>query len=303
MQDEWDLWRPQVKMRERCSGTGKARRCTPTTEAVVEAANAGAAVKPLRATTQRSQSGMVRYPYQEGKIYEVYMAPHSATFLQLPPGERLATSVALNTDEKTPNAWAIGMAEQRRGQPDRQEILALRPLSAPQETTTALIFQSGLMIFCKLIATEKTAMVSVSWDLPAPPASTVQAPEVPIAQRPPKIDLGRLFTGYSIEPQGKVRPPWVPVSVFDDGTRTFIRFAEPLTYTRAPGVFGVTPTGGTALVQSHMYVRPDRPEQGAWLLVQGLHPALDLKDNAGLQVRIVRQAVSAAPVKEVKHVP
>jgi hypothetical protein len=52
-----------------------------------------------------------------------------------------------------------------------------------------------------------------------------------------------------------------------------------------------------------MYVRPDRPEQGAWLLVQGLWPALDLKDNAGLQVRIVRQAVAATPVKEGTYVP
>jgi type IV secretion system protein VirB9 len=303
MQDEWDLWRPQGKMRTQCVGKGRARRCTPLTDAVVDAANQGAAVKPTRATTQRSTSGMVRYAYQDDKIYEIYTAPHSPTFLKLPPGERLSAPIALNTNENTPNAWALGMAEQRKGEPDRQEIIALRPLQAPQETTTALIFHSGLFIFLKLIASEKTAMVSVSWDLPAPPASMLQAPEVPITQRPPKIDLGRLFTGYSIEPQGKVRPPWVPVSVFDDGTRTFIRFAEPLTFTRAPGVFGVTPTGGTALVQSHMYVRPDRPEQGAWLLVQGLWPALDLKDNAGLQVRIVRQAVSAAPVKEVKHVP
>ena len=110
-----------------------------------------------------------------------------------------------------------------------------------------------------------------------------------------------MHTAYRLEPQGKVTPPWVPVSTFDDGTRTYIKFQEALTYTRAPGVFGVTPQGTTALVQSHMYVMPGQPERGAWLLVQGLWPALELKDGAGLSMRIIRQAPQPGPSQEVTH--
>jgi hypothetical protein len=57
-----------------------------------------------------------------------------------------------------------------------------------------------------------------------------------------------------------------------------------------PAVFGVTPQGQPALVQSHLYIVPGRPEQGAWLIVQGLWPALELKDSTSLAVRLVRQA-------------
>ena len=54
-----------------------------------------------------------------------------------------------------------------------------------------------------------------------------------------------------------------------------------------PVVSGVQQNGSLALVQSRWYVRP---EHGAWLYVQGLWPALQLKDAQGLRVRVVRQA-------------
>jgi len=240
---------------------------------------------------------MVHYPYIAGTIYPIRLAPDSPTHLVLPPGERLAAAPAMNTDDKTPNAWVLGIAQQGKDG-TRQEVIALRPLQAGYRTTTALLFQSGLTIFCHLLATEGPAMVSVSWEMPPAPA---RSPELPSAQRPPQIDVGRLHTDYRLEPQGKLTPPWMPVAVFDDGTRTYVKFREALTYTRAPGVFGLTPQGTTALVQSHMYVIPNHPEQGAWLLVQGLWPALTLKDSAGLVVKVVRQAPQPPPYQEVSH--
>ena len=45
-----------------------------------------------------------------------------------------------------------------------------------------------------------------------------------------------------------------------------------------------------------MYVVPDQPERGAWLVVQGLWPRLDLKDTAGLTVQLLRQ-----PGQQVAH--
>ena len=48
--------------------------------------------------------------------------------------------------------------------------------------------------------------------------------------------------------------------------------------------------GSLALVHSRWYVRR---EHGAWLFVQGVHPALHLQDAQGLRVRVVRQVPSA----------
>jgi type IV secretory pathway VirB9-like protein len=228
---------------------------------------------------------MVRYAYHPEMVYDIRTAPASPTYLVLPAGERLAAPPAVN-----PDAWAVGVVQMGK-EASRQEAVVIRPLQAGQDATTALLFQSGLMLFCTLRSVEKAGMVRVSWDMPAPAVAI--EPETPITHRPPLMDLGRLHTAYRIEPQGKLTPPWLPVSVVDDGTRTYIKFKEALTYTRAPGVFGLTPQGRTALVQSHMYVLPGQPERGAWLLVQGLWPALELKDNAGLTVRLVRQASDA----------
>jgi type IV secretion system protein VirB9 len=240
---------------------------------------------------------MVRYAYTPGSIYEVQTTPQSPTYLLLPLGERLAAPPAVN-----PDAWAVGLVQMGHDAA-RQETVVLRPLQAGQETTTALLFQSGLMIFCKLRALPTTRMVSVTWTVPPRPRPLLATtPETPSAVRPPTIDVGRLYTAYRIAPQGKRAPAWLPVSTFDDGTRTYIKFREALTYTRAPGVFGKTPQGTTELVQSHMYVVPEQPERGAWLLVQGLWPALELKDSAGMVVTVVRQAPQPAPYQEVTGV-
>ena len=239
---------------------------------------------------------MVRYAYTPGSIYEVQTTPQSPTYLLLPPGERLAAPPAVN-----PEAWAVGLVQMGQ-ETARQEAVVIRPLQTGQETITGLLFQSGLMIFCKLRALPSTSMVQVTWTVPPRPRPLLATtPETPGSLHPPKIDVGRLYTAYRIAPQGKRAPAWLPVSTFDDGTRTYIKFREALTYTRAPGVFGKTPQGTTELVQSHMYVVPDQPERGAWLLVQGLWPALELKDSAGMVVTVVRQAPQPAPYQAVRQ--
>jgi type IV secretion system protein TrbG len=296
--EDWQTLERQAPVR--CRGRGKQRRCVPQHET-----NAATPAPGKQAPLMSGSNGMVRFRYQEGALYTIPTSPFAATFLFLPPGERLAAQIPLNTDEKSPRAWVYDLAEQRKGSPERQEVVAVRPLADPDgtfkpfETVTGLLFRSGLNLFVRLVAREAPGLISVAWDLPV--ASAPKAPEVPIAQRPPKIDLSRLYTQYRIEPQGKTVPPWVPVSAFDDGTRTFVKFAEPLTYTRGPGIFGLTATGGTALVQSHMYSVAGQHEKGAWMVVQGLWPALELKDSAGLAVRIVRQAQGPVAMQEVPH--
>jgi hypothetical protein len=63
-------------------------------------------------------------------------------------------------------------------------------------------------------------------------------------------------------------------------------------------VSGLDTQGKAHLVQSHMFVpRQERPDAGAFLVVQGIWPALELKDSSGLAVRIVRGDVRAPLVQ------
>ena len=177
----------------------------------------------------------MRYAYQPEMVYDIRTTPASPTYLVLPAGERLAAPPAVNSD-----AWAVGVIQMGKDS-TRQEAVVIRPLHAGQDATTALLFQSGLMLFCKLRSRRESGNGRVSWEMPAP--SVAMEPETPLMHRPPLMDLGRLHTAYRIEPRGSSPPPWLPVSVVDDGTRTYIKFKEALTYTRAPGVFGLTRAG------------------------------------------------------------
>lgn len=302
--EEWQYFTPALPTKQTCFGKGKKRSCKEVPIPTIEAANEQALIRPTQAMMRNGAK--VRYKLLPDRTYQILTSPISATFIYLPPGESMTVPPPIQNDAKKPKAWVIGWAVQREDSEDRREVLMVRPVGPlpgepfePYETTTGLVLRSGITIFCHLVATETTSMVSVTWDLP----EGKKAPEVPIDLRPPKIDLTRLHTAYRLEPQGKVTPPWMPVAVFDDGSRTFIKFREALTYTRAPSAYGLTTTGMMALVQSHMFVRPQQPEQGAVLVVQGLWPALELKDTTGLRLTIVRQDTTAKAMKDVSYAP
>ncbi len=276
---DWDSW---TTLKQVCTGKGKKRTCQYVSASAVETANAVALVKPSRQHAL-TQGGLFRYKILPGvrQIFQVEVAMHSPSFLELPTGERLAIGMAL--DE---TAWAAAREYVGEG-PNREEIIAIYAHSIPQEASTTLYFKSGLKIPLKLVATDTTNPMTVSWDIPRAPKGL---PEIPVAERPPKIDLARIHSGYTIASTGKYPPPWLPVEVFDDGARTFIRFAEPLTHLRGPAVFGLNQKGKVELVQSHMFVRG----QDAMLVVQGIRPAYELQDSAAMKVTITRTAPAVA---------
>jgi type IV secretion system protein VirB9 len=204
-----------------------------------------------------------------------------ATYVLLPPGERLAAQPALD-----PEQWVIKAVEVGNGE-SRAEALILRPLQDNAQGTTGMLFQSGLLFFVQLLSRPIGGWLSVSFLTDTPR----DAPQPSRASQAPVIALGRIFEGYTRTLGQKTTPAWMPSRILDDGTRTFILFPEALTFTRAPQVFGVQPNRQRALVQSHMYVHPD-PEKGAVLVVQGLWPQLELQDAAQLRVKITRGATS-----------
>lgn len=286
--EEWDSWKRAPTKRVCTRGKDGKRRCRTVTASIPEQAQIGALVRATLRHSAGSNSAQFEYTLdahqRHKKIYEVICAVKSPCSLFLPRGEVLAAPLLLNTSESDAESWDMGEAAVIGTREDRRQVLVLRPRSAPQTVFNTLLFASGLTIRIKLLAVEDGGMLGVSWTRPA-----AETPEVPVHERPPKLHVDRLFANYSVEVKGKEAPPWMPSAVLDDGSKTLIKFPEPLTYTAGPVVFGLTQRGGTQLVQSHMFVPPrPQPGAGAWLVVQGLHPALVLKDSAGMAVRLVR---------------
>jgi type IV secretion system protein VirB9 len=248
---------------------------------VIEEANKRSLMHPSRRRYADGQSAMLRYPYVPGKLYVIHSAPQHPTTILLPPGDRLAAPPTLN-----PEQWVVAVAELADGG-QRTEAVIVRPVQAGLTATTPLLTQSGRVFFCRVQSFETTSMVAVTWNVPQlrmPPAPRVPlASPTPAPRRPdPQVDHTPLFNGYRVEPQGTI-PPWLPTQVYDDGSKTIIRFKHPLTYTVAPAVF-VRHADGKAGVADFT------PGEG-YYIVQGLWPQLLLKGTDDLAVRITRLAV------------
>jgi type IV secretory pathway VirB9-like protein len=102
----------------------------------------------------------------------------------------------------------------------------------------------------------------------------------------PTLNAERLHTGYTIAVVGKNTPPWVPVSVLDDGSKSLIRFRESLAFTSAPDLFAVHADGTPSPVEFTPYTSDDG--ETMLYIVPGLHPRLTLQGRDGMKVIITR---------------
>lgn len=292
-EQEWGTWRRYVPPQTVCRGKGKARRCTQVQPSAVDQANVTAVVKPSAVHTLYGQSILVRYPLELGglKIYPIETSPNEFTRLLLPAGERRAVNLRLDKEQ-----WEV--VYEKMPEDSLHEIISIRPVKAPLQGRDMLMLTSGYPIYLQFVAHEKPGMLSVTWTLPEVP----KEPELPpLDQRPPKFHSARAYSGYSIMLEGKAQltPPWMPKAVVDDGVNTLVMFGASLEGQRMPAVTGLQQNGTPAIVASRLYVHPQKQAESAWVLyVQGLHPALLLKDAAGISVKIVRQV----PSQEVNHV-
>jgi type IV secretion system protein VirB9 len=242
---------------------------------------------PSRRGYANGHSSLQRYPYRPGTLYAIYSSPNHPTTILLPPGERLAAAPTLN-----PDAWDVGVAEMGSDS-TRQEAVIVRPVAPGLEATTPLLTQSGRVFFCRLRSFQTTSMVAVTWDVPQGIGLPVEARTSSTLTAPPAVDVTRLHTAYVVEPI-KGNPPWLPLAVYDDGSKTVICFQASLRYTNAPAVFVRHADGSPGVVEFTPYDVPDAPEKGAYYLVQGLWPQLELRGSEGQVVRITRTTGQAA---------
>lgn len=264
-------------------------------EKAVTAAYTKSILSPSTEGYRGGTSSMQHYPYIPGMIYDIYSAPNHPTSLIFPKGEWLAGPPDIDS-----HYWDVGKQEMGEGD-RRQEIITIKPIVAGLDYTAHFFTQSGLMFFCRLRSFAKTSMVSVTWDVPqrlsvSSPRQVGQGSLFPKRQAPdvPVVDPSRLHTAYTIE-VSKGRPPWVPLAVYDDGTKTVIKFKDNLGFTAAPAPFAMDSEGKIHLVQFTPYSVPGEPDKGTYYSVQGLWPLLELRGDGGMVVTIKRQTGQPKP--------
>lgn len=188
--------------------------------------------------------GVQVFRWSPGRVFEVWAAPLRVTTLTLGRGETLIAKAAGDTVR-----WQIGEAASGAGAARRTHVL-LKPFEAGLETNLVLTTSRRVYHIELRSGASRTYNAAVAWDDLAdvdgdadnvePPAQGGEA----MAVRP-EADAA-LNHRYRVTARGRVK--WAPVEVFDDGTRTFIRFPEDLHAQDAPVLFVIDGEGTARLV-------------------------------------------------------
>jgi type IV secretion system protein TrbG len=238
--------------------------------AAIRAANAEA-LAPSRA--DGFINGAQVFPFEAGRVFEVWTAPLRITTISLEAGETITNKASGDTER-----WMIGDTTSGTGVTLQTHIL-VKPYRAAIATNMVVTTNRRVYFLSLRAADSADAFNSaVTWTHPqALPNSGAQTAGAPLAIAGPlsrTASIDGLNQNYRIK-AGWRRPPWTPVSVSDDGRQTFITFPESLGSTEAPPLFVTGVTGDAQMVnwrkQGNVYV-VDRLFQKAELRLGGANP-------------------------------
>lgn len=237
-----------------------------TPEARVTNANAAARVEPRR---EGYYNSVQIYPWSEGALYQVYTSPGQITNIALEPGEGLTGAGPIAAGDTA--RWVIGDTESGAGANRRVHIL-VKPTR--DDISTNLVITTDRRVYLiELRATEAPYMPAVAWAYPAPPPGQRQ-PAVSAPIIPPES-----ARNYRYGLTGDM-PPWRPVSVFDDGRRTYIVFPRGIVQGEMPPLFALGNDDELQMVNSRVYRNV--------LIVDRVFGAAELRLGSGERQQVVR---------------
>ena len=199
-----------------------------------------------KARVQPSRYGYVNatqvWPFAPGSLYQVYTSPGKVTDIALQEGEQL-TSVSAGDTVR----WVIGDTTSGSGETARVHIL-VKP-TRPALRTNLVVNTDRRTYHLELAATLETWMASVSWDYPQDRLLAIESSPRAEAGATPTADIPveRLQFRYTISGD---KPPWLPISAFDDGSKVYIQFPAAIAQGELPPVFVVGPGGESQLVNA-----------------------------------------------------
>ena len=242
----------------------------------VQQANIAAKVDPTR---DGYVNAMQVFPFSDGALYQIYVAPVHVTDIALEPGEQLKSVAAGDTVQ-----WKIGDTESGTAAGHQVHVL-VKPVSASLPMNNLVILTDRRTYHLEVHPTKATYMAEVSWRYPqdelfALQAKNEQAESHADATAADGVDLSDLRFRYAITGD---TPPWRPVQVFDDTHKVYIRFPAGIAQGELPPLFVVGPDGSTAALVNYRV-------HGATMIVDRLFAAAELRLGADPQqiVRITR---------------
>lgn len=234
----------------------------------VEAANGAARIEPRR---EGYFNAVQVYPYSPGALYQVYVAPGQITDIALEPGEQLTGSGPVAAGDTV--RWIIGDTESGNGDSRRVHIL-VKP-TRPAIETNLVVNTDRRTYIIELRAHERPYMPSVAWFYPESRGKSARAlPPVPLLP-----EMAQRRYRYAIDGD---KPPWRPVSAYDDGRKVYIEFSAGIVQGEMPPLFIIGPDGKPEIGNSRIYENV--------LIVDRLFAAAELRLGGESQqtVRIIR---------------
>jgi type IV secretion system protein VirB9 len=181
-------------------------------------------------------NAVMQYSYEPGEIYRVDTAPEYVTSIQLEKGEQLISKAAGDTTR-----WLLGNTVAGSGA-DQQVIVLIKPI-APNLHTNVLLTTTKHTYQLDVYSHSGDAYQSgISWNYPDDQLADMQSQAAQIDQSNsqnigPNLSINDLNFNYEVKMDQGDRPAWYPAQVFDDGSKTYIRFPNDLGTTDAPPLF------------------------------------------------------------------
>lgn len=192
-------------------------------------------------------NAMQVFDYMPGALYEVYASPGYITSILLKPGENLIAKTSGDTVR-----WIMGETTMGAGK-DKRIVLIVKPLKPNLSTNMMVTTDERIYMIETKSVDDGVYNASVSWNYPHDELKDLEKEAVNSAVQEEQVVAGQvniddLNYEYAIETVEGKQPEWLPVEVFDDGYKTYIRFANTLGTTKAPVLYVLSDSGETEIV-------------------------------------------------------
>lgn len=162
-------------------------------------------------------NSIMTYNFVPGALYQVYCAPFDVTDLQFGAGERI-TSIAAGDTLR----WQVSKTYSGEGDNYHEHIL-IKP-TATNITNSLVVTTDERTYHLQLHSTKDTYMAVVSWRYPQKAVSKQVTNIKTQSQMLDALSLKNLHFDYKVSLASGPRPGWMPLQVFDDGSKTYIQF-------------------------------------------------------------------------------
>lgn len=179
-------------------------------------------------------NAITEYEYRDGKIYKIYCAPGRATDLIFGEGESFALE-DIGDGDTLDQRWKTPLISFSGAGGERRQHLFLKPTKTGLEKNM-IIPTNKRVYYLEIKSYSKTFQTAVRWLYPDEEYQKKLARIEEEKEREDdikKLDLDKMNFSYELD--GKAS--WRPESVYDDGSKTYIKFSEKIKKSELPPLF------------------------------------------------------------------